>query len=346
MSRPGHLRSACFLAEFNYDAKTQRKYAAAVSQFAVWCDEHGETASTYDDLDDILFDYMHYLYTAGLGRGLATATLYGIVMYEPRARDHLMSSRLALRGWAKRHPPTSYPPLTWELTVLISTYLVRIGHLRVGVALLVGFDCLLRVGELARLRREDVVEAGDPRVGAASDGVWLRITKAKTGRNQLVCVFRPHVATLVHSLLAITPRRALLFDVTADALRRLFKRACSALGLSDRYVPHSLRHGGATWMRMTGSSVESILERGRWASVKSARTYINSGRAMLMSMSVPPHLHAIASVFAANLLDAVTLAQRHGVGAGQSSKTIAGSRKACDGAKRHPASAHSFSVHH
>ena len=53
------------------------------------------------------------------------------------------------------------------------------------------------------------------------------------------------------------------------------------------YVPHSLRHGGATcdYLYAGGESLEDILFRGRWASMKSTRQYIQQGPALMAAAS-------------------------------------------------------------
>ena len=77
---------------------------------------------------------------------------------------------LALRGWHKLHPVLSYPPLTWELTVLIALKMsVQSWPLAVGT--LLAFDCFLRVGELVGLKREDVADSSDARLGAGFKGM-------------------------------------------------------------------------------------------------------------------------------------------------------------------------------
>jgi hypothetical protein len=86
-----------------------------------------------------------------------------------------------------------------------------------------------------------------------------------------------------------------LFPFASYQFRRVFKATCANLGISERYVPHSLRHGGATrYHHVHGWSIEDVLERGRWQSVKSARRYIQSGVAMLMAMDAPDHINRIA----------------------------------------------------
>ena len=50
-----------------------------------------------------------------------------------------------------------------------------------------------------------------------------------------------------------------------------------------RFVPHSLRHGGAScdYMAMGAVRLEDILHRGRWATIKSTRHYIQQGPALM-----------------------------------------------------------------
>lgn len=92
-----------------------------------------------------------------------------------------------------------------------------------------------------------------------------------------------------------------LFPFSPAQFRRILKLTCINLGLSDRYVPHSLRHGGATrYHHVHKWSIEDVLERGRWQSVKSARRYIQAGVAMLMNMSTPSHISANALTLARN----------------------------------------------
>ena len=100
---------------------------------------------------------------------------------------------------------------------------------------------------------------------------------------------------------------ARLLPMSADKYRRVFKRACSDLDLSSSYVPHSLRHGGATRWHLLGHSIEDILLRGRWASTKSARRYVQAGRAMLLTTHVPDSLCRIARVLTQNVILSLVL---------------------------------------
>jgi hypothetical protein len=54
-----------------------------------------------------------------------------------------------------------------------------------------------------------------------------------------------------------------------------------------------------------------IMARGRWEGAKSARTYIQSGRAMLMAMKAPKRIADLAVILAADVVGSITLAQQH-----------------------------------
>jgi integrase len=169
------------------------------------------------------------------------------------------------------------------------------GFLRHAIGTLVSFHCFLRVGELVGLRREDVADAGDVRMGVVSQNMTLRLRVTKTGRNQWVTVQDTSVRQLLRLLLNSTEPRQLLFPFSTSSFRHHFKTACSSLGLSSSYVPHSLRHGGATRAHLLGMSMEDILLRGRWASSKSARRYVQAGRALLLTMDIPHDIQVVAS---------------------------------------------------
>jgi hypothetical protein len=64
------------------------------------------------------------------------------------------------------------------------------------------------------------------------------------------------------------------------------------------YVPHSLRHGGATFDYLRGRTVEQIMFRGRWVAMESARRYIQTSRALLIMLHIPAQLGQTAAMLA------------------------------------------------
>lgn len=302
-----------FLIEASLSDNTLIKYKRGVKKFITWCDEHeySDSIHTMHQLDDIMTEYFHYLYEAndGKGKSLASDTLYGLIKFMPQCDQQLPTAKMSLVGWTKLQPAESYPPLTWDLTVLIAVQMVRQGQVRYGVATLLAFDCFLRVGELVGLRKADVADVNDQRLGSEYSGTSLRLRKTKTGPNQWVQVMDQEVVQLLRCVLETTSRGSdALFPFTAARYRSVFKDTCAQLGLSHRYVPHSLRHGGATRWHLLGHSIEEVLMRGRWSSIKSARRYVQSGRALLLTMAVSESIGDKAKLFATNLLLSISFA--------------------------------------
>ena len=288
-----------FLARAAHMPVTRAKYIKAVRSFAIYMQQEGFSPVSFSDLDDALSSFLedHYLQNEGKGRSQGAATMSGLHMLLPACRGQLGRAALALKGWLRLVPSVSHPPLTWALAVTIATKMMVNGFRAQGIATLLAFDCYLRVGELTNLRRADVATVGDARLGPQFSGTALRLRSTKTGPNQWVSLGRPVVrALLLKHAAATTDPESKIFNFSADSYRRVFKAACSQLGLSRTYVPHSLRHGGATHDHLAGVSVEDILLRGRWASTKSARHYIQSGRAVLLSLSAPPAITALAAI--------------------------------------------------
>lgn len=287
---------------------TLRLYIAATTRFVEWALSNGENPQDETELDTCLHEYIQWLYDDGGSKSLAKNAIAGLGLVIPRLRGCLPTSRLALRGWTNVEPVRSHPPLTWELTCLLAVHIFEKspGLARLGIGIILAFDCLLRVSELVNLRREDIGFVGDERLGEPeSKGPSVKAKKAdaivvirhaKTGKNQWVELFDPLIIELLRGLVNATKPGDLLFPYSASVVRRELKGACASLGLSPLYVPHSLRHGGATRYRHhKGWSVESVAHRGRWASCKSARIYIQAGVAMLLAMKVSRSLHLVGS---------------------------------------------------
>ena len=201
-------------------------------------------------------------------------------------------------------PSVPWPPLSWDLAVLIATTFVCRGAWSTGVAVLLAFECYLRVGVLSRLTRGDVATSSDDRLGSVFSGMALRLLNTKTGNYQWVTVR----STLVQGLLRLLLQgigeqpQSPLFSFSASSFRKGFKETVLSLGLTDRYVPHSLRHGGATHDHIRGISLEEIVRHGRWASMRSAKHYIQRGRALLLETTTPAEVLVMARTVAADPL--------------------------------------------
>jgi integrase len=279
-----HTTGSHFLQSSAVEPRTHNRYRAAVSSYMKWRFKGTSVPLSSLDcssMDSSVSDYLHHLYFSCSSLSRATATVYGLQLLEPRLKGYLHSSKLALRGWRRITPHRSYPPMTWDTACVVSVTLAAWGHQRAAIAVLLSFDCYLRIGEVTGLRRRDVVDSSSVRMGSNYRGSAIMIPKAKTGRNQSVDIRRPVVAQLLADCVKGLTDSELVFGLSAAHFRQLFKRACRALGLSRDYVPHSLRHGGATCDFLARIPVADIVLRGRWASLRTASRYVQAGKAML-----------------------------------------------------------------
>lgn len=303
MSRPGDNE----LVRAAVKPRTYQRYKTAVSRFLKWLDDHN-LDPTFSTIDDVLSSYILSLYRKGKGKSASTDVLAGLQFFYPDLKkQHLPVAYRAKRGWFKKSPSQPYPPITWGCTVLVGLHIART-HYRLGVGVLLAFDCFLRSGELLGLRSSDVSTPLDARRDRRS-GTILRLAHTKTGDDQSVRVHDPDVEALLLDLLRRTRPGAPLFPYSGETLRRLFHDACDHFGLSHDYVPHSLRHGGATHWQLEGFSADDILQRGRWTTSRSMRRYIQSGRARLIARDIPPPTAEDADFFVEHVRRAFALSQ-------------------------------------
>lgn len=287
--------------------RTMIKYKQCVAEFIQHSHHHLTTIPTndYDSLDAILAQYFEHLYRQRSSYSKAVCALYGLCLLFPRLYDKRMlaDAKLRLKGWRRIQPSTSYPSLTYEVTCAIAMCMILNGDVDAGIATLLSFDCYLRISEFVNVKLTDIILPGtDSRSSRTNSRVVLCLAQTKTGRNQSVIVRRPDIASLIIHFIKYkqhhTRRRvsssSKLFSFTAASYRRVFRRTCDDLKLSNiGYTPHSLRHGGATFDYQNNVAISDIKTRGRWKDTKSAERYIQTGVALLRLYDVPPAIFDI-----------------------------------------------------
>ena len=164
-------------------------------------------------VDRALAVYIQACHDARSSFTYVSQALSGAVHHRPDLRNRLPIARQCLRGWDKTRETTSHPPLTWELTVVMACTLARSGYHGPAIAMLLAFDCFLRVGELTRIPFTDIVMPNDPRTGRAHSTMAVVLRSAKTGKLQSVGVADHDVARLV----AVWARSALVHSDPAAA---------------------------------------------------------------------------------------------------------------------------------
>ena len=303
-----------YLNDSAVTASTHTSYRRAFSAFLAWAQSTDLQLTSARAIDRALSDYAHDLYARGRPRSQLASTVFGLKFFWPQYRGpgRFPSAEQALRGWSKREPSASYPPLSWDAALLIAFYMLRhYGAVREATAVLLAFDCYTRVSELLAIRACDVALPSDARLGSSVlHGAGIRLPRTKTGSNQFVRPRKPVVLYLLAKVLAASQPTSRLFPFSAGYFRAFFRSVCHQLHLDPAYTLHSLRHGGATHDSLCGEPPEFIMVQGRWASVKSLRRYLQLGRALLLAHDLPAHLLPAARSYARHPVRAMRLAFR------------------------------------
>ena len=152
--------------------------------------------------------------------------------------------------------------------------------------LLLSFLALLRTGEIVQLKLTDVSWDLDTGI------IVLALPDTKTARAgaESVLVKDPLLPFLLQyvSQNFSSPR---FWPGSVPAFRKALALLCTHLGVENyHFTPYSLRRGGASQAFAKGVTFDSLLQRGRWQSVRTARIYLDSGRAALVQQQFPPPL--------------------------------------------------------
>jgi integrase len=278
-------------------------YESAVNAFLQFCSNHLLTGTTSQEVDFYLSQYMESLYQNSIpnGKQYAANALHGIIRRCPQYKLSFPNSRQALKGFQRLVTSVSYLPITYYTCVAMAAVMTKSGLLHHAIALLLMFHCYLRIGEMEALLISDVALPEQGKFGSSNILSALRIAKAKTGKNQTVSITDSHVHILLQSIMNNRATTEKLFYFSASAFTRKFRKSLDTLGLSNMFVPHSCRHGGATHDHIHGMSIEQIMLRGRWKSNASARTYIQSLPAVMLTSHIPVHIHTMGKSCAKDL---------------------------------------------
>ena len=271
-----------------------KRYLAAASRILTFWQEAHSSPQSWDDFDTHVCFWLEYVYAEGLPKGYASDGLAALQHFLPEVCGRLRHSWRLLKTWHKAEPPVRVLPISPVMIAGMAGLCVRLGWCRPAAALLLGFDCLLRPGELYQLRVKDITWAG----GKAT--LTLRHTKTgqrKGAEEMIFCESDLATRWLRLACLRLQPSDTLL-DRSPTEFRALFFNLLDYLGIQGNLSMYSLRRGGATWHFMTVRSMEATLLRGRWQSSSTARIYLQDAAATLVDLQLSPtvtsQLHALA----------------------------------------------------
>jgi hypothetical protein len=259
------------LRDLRVSTVTAVRYAEHVLRCTRFWASVGLTPRTFDELDAAVAEFLEELWADGGASTTARYVVAGVQHFVPSARRSLELSWSLVRTWGRLEPPTRAVPLSCTLVLALAARACERDWRDVATMLLVGFEAMLRTGELFNLLSTDVM--------FMERGAVIRLVSTKMGirqgRSEMVQLHCPVVLNLLRSHVRSLAAGARLSTRTPQQLRVCLRDLVGDFNLSHvRYTWYSLRRGGATADFLEHGSMETTIVRGRWATGRTARLYV------------------------------------------------------------------------
>jgi hypothetical protein len=212
------------------------------------------------------------LYNEELSFDQANCMFYGMLAIFPGLSSKIPVAARAIQAWRRQHIAGEGVPIPVEAMLLVAECFRKEGSGVLGLLVELIFDCYLRAGDWAKLRKEDCF-VSDGKL-ALILGSAERGEKAKTGYNQGVVIDSTIVADELRARVETLASGEFIFPCSADVFRKEWSRAAKSCSLEWIGPPHDLRHGGASRdVEEKSRTLEEVRRRGRWKSLESVQRY-------------------------------------------------------------------------
>lgn len=246
---------------------------------------YGRWPVTPPEYDMIVAEYLEVLWDSGDPKTSATYTLASLHYFIPQLRRQLPRSWKLKAIWDKLELPCQAVPLSLEVLFGIVGFFLRHEEFPMAFGCLLGFNSLLRTGELLQLRVGDCV--------STPHGCILHLQDTKGAQRRLlqeetVVILDSLTIRIIQLLSRGKNPGDFLVGLSPQKFRTKWNKMKQDLGLSSyRYLPYSLRRGGATWFFANSGSFSQTMMRGRWQHLKTCKLYIAEAQLALSQVALP-----------------------------------------------------------
>ena len=266
---------------------TVERYATHFTAFMDYVQQLlGELPRSPTEYDALLSEYLEVLWDLGEPKSAATYSVAALQFYLPQLKKHLPRSWKLKAIWDRLELPCQSIPLSLEMLFSFVGYFINRRDNIMAWACILGFNGLLRTGELLSLLNSHC--------SWTPQGLVLHLTDTKGAQRRLIqeesVIICDELTLGVVKLLSQNRKPGdYLVGISAATFRTRWNHMKKSLHLQHlRFLPYSLRRGGATWFfRETGSFSRTML-RCRWQHLKTCKLYIAEAQTALASLSLPP----------------------------------------------------------
>lgn len=276
---------------------TVRSYRQAIKRFFNWVDEEEkDLPATFRELDRLLSLYLEHMWLDDEPITYAGHLLSGLRRYLPECRWRTPRAKQYFSNWQSVHVARQAAPLPAEAVMASAGLAVATDEPQLAAIFLLGFLAFLRTGEMVDLSTAKIaVDVARGRTLAALPG-----TKTSRRREETVCVTDDRVAALVSHVINLGFTS--LWHSSARSFRDMLNEFLLFFSLdSFGFTAYSFRRGGASYAFSTGVAFDELLIRGRWQNSRTARLYLDTGRAALIQTRFTPPISRLLDRYAAKL---------------------------------------------
>ena len=265
---------------------TKQRYQQSLNEFFQYLkDEHLLFPSSPAQLDNLVSDYLEYLWAKGLGRSAASNILAALQDQQPKVKGKMPQAWRLLKAWVTHEVPNRAPPLPLDILEAMVGYSLFKEDFAFALTLLLGFHGLLRTGELLQLQGAHI-SVSSPKGPAVISLGWTKSGK-RQGAAESITIHVEDICRRLHQWKRMMPSHQLLAG-PGHLWRQKFNNILQALSFHKwDFRPYSLRRGGATYQFKIHGQFDRLLLQGRWQSMKTARIYVNDGLAVLAELVIP-----------------------------------------------------------
>ena len=247
-----------------------------------------EKATSENDFDDRVSEWIQQRWRKGSALFTVNAALCGVQHFLPWCKRRLNRSWKMFKTWRRVEIPVRSPPIPKQFLYCMANYAISRHDVLFAGLLVLGFEALLRTGELLRVRPHDVLL----RQGQCLVHLAQTKTTAKRGAPEVVPFRKPWAYTLLQTVQEIAKSEqgnlVPIWNRSHQAFRKKFRKYLRYFKLHRfGFQPYSLRRGGATEVFRETGSYDLALDAGRWQSTKVAKVYIQEGLSRLPHLVLP-----------------------------------------------------------
>ena len=252
--------------------------------------------SCIDEINFVMVKYGRLLYSSGKSYQQYAETLNSLGARKPAVRRLLQQSWDLGYSWMRSEPSTHHVAMPPVILIAMVTTALLWGWVRVAGCLSLGFNALLRPGEVLGALRKDLLMPSD--LDFSIDYVLVSIRQPKSrftyARHQTGKADSRDMVGIIELAFSGLQENDRLWPFGPQTLRNRFKSLLTALRLpaeSTNFLRAldlgSLRSGGATFTIQQTEDSELCRRRGRWANHKMLEIYIQETMALQYLKLIP-----------------------------------------------------------